>query len=220
MRFRKAIALVSLLTLCFVLAPRSAKSATINTIVIDDLTDTITFTDATGRVGLPTSPAVPACGAANLELCALTLSAPPNATVASTTLLATFLLSEPGTFAPSGTAGNGCIGTQPLAPLGCVSDGFASVFTTPSLVTFTVHSDTEFPNAPCPAIQPTGVSGCNQIETGAPQLVGSVTWTDGTKDSIYLESDIDVVPEPASLILFGSGLVMVGEFLRRGLRSV
>ena len=221
MRFRKAMLLANFFTVCFVLASQSAKATTItNTILIDDKTDTVTVTDPTDRVG-PSLSTVPTCGIANVEECALTLSAPPNSTASANTLLSTFLLREPGTI---GLIGNGCTGSHPLAPLGCVSDGFASVFTTPSLVTFTVHSDTsvsgqEVLNAPCPTIQPSGVIGCNLTESGGPQLVGSVTWTDTSGnvviDKIFLESDVSEAPEPSSLILFGSGLVIAAGFLRR-----
>jgi hypothetical protein len=78
MRFRKAMVLANFLTVCLVLAFQSAKATTITgTILIDDDTDTVTVTDPTGRVG-PSGSTVPTCGIANVELCALTLSAPPT----------------------------------------------------------------------------------------------------------------------------------------------
>src|SRR6266576_2670365 len=100
MRFRKAILFASLMLLCFLLPAQSAKADTINTIIVNDNTDTITVTTDTtgGRVG-PSGSTVPTCGGANVELCGLTLSAPANSTVdpSRTTLLPTFLLREPGT---------------------------------------------------------------------------------------------------------------------------
>ena len=60
---------------------------------------------------------------------------------------------------------------------------------------------------------------CNAPETGGPQLVGTITWSGGITDRILIESDKEgVVPEPATLVLLGSGLAMTGGFLRRRLR--
>jgi hypothetical protein len=66
----------------------------------------------------------------------------------------------------------------------------------------------EGPGVPCAL-----VGGCRAIETGMVQNLGDIKWSDGTVDQINFKSG--VAPEPASLILFGSGLVLVGGFLRR-----
>jgi hypothetical protein len=51
--------------------------------------------------------------------------------------------------------------------------------------------------------------GCAFVENGEPQLVATVTWSDGTIDSIYVRSDAEPVPvpEPTSLVLLGGGLL-------------
>jgi hypothetical protein len=62
------------------------------------------------------------------------------------------------------------------------------------------------------------------VENGLPQLVRTISWTSltpggGTRtDNIYAVSDPE--SEPATLILFGSGLVLAGGFLRRHRRPV
>jgi hypothetical protein len=47
--------------------------------------------------------------------------------------------------------------------------------------------------------------GCLFTETGGLQTLGTVTWSDGDVDTIYFKSDIDAVPEPASLLLLVIG---------------
>ena len=92
------------------------------------------------------------------------------------------------------------------------------ITTLPGSAAFVFDSDLpalEGVPVPCPA-----VIGCNAAETGGPQLVGTITWSGGTTDRIFIESDREgVVPEPATLILLGSGLAMTGGFLRRRLLS-
>jgi hypothetical protein len=113
-----------------------------------------------------------------------------------------------------------------LPPGGSLSPGMTSLLGA-STVVFTFHSGPppltpggpESNLGPCPIIQISLVVGCNVIETGAPQLAGTITWSNGTlapttTDNIILASD-GVEPEPATLILFGSGLVIAGGFLRR-----
>jgi hypothetical protein len=46
------------------------------------------------------------------------------------------------------------------------------------------------------------------FETGLPQLASTVTWSDGRVDTFYFVSDTSEVPEPASLLLLGTGLVI------------
>ncbi len=60
-------------------------------------------------------------------------------------------------------------------------------------------SETPFPNS-CSAL----AGGCQIIETGFEQLAGTVTWNDGTVDTITFISDTEV-PEPASFLLMLPG---------------
>ena len=54
---------------------------------------------------------------------------------------------------------------------------------------------------------------CDMLETGNKQRAGTINWVDSTgsvvaTDDVYFLPD---VPEPASLILFGSNLVIGGD---------
>lgn len=55
---------------------------------------------------------------------------------------------------------------------------------------------------------------CQIAETGQVQPVFSVTWSNGTTDTIQFASDVDT-PEPASLILLATGLLGVAGAARR-----
>jgi hypothetical protein len=237
MRFRKAMVLVNFLTVCFMLVSQSAKADTVDplahNIIINDLGGTVVVQDnMPGRVGPSAIAGFQTCGALNLETCAISLLAPaggptPFAPIGASIIPATYLLSEPGTVNVPLSCTGGAIQS-----LGCVSDGLNSTFVPgsilPPLISLKFSSDTtvngqEFPNAPCPTVQSlTLVPGCNRDEDGTPQLVDVIKWSDGTIDNIYIQSDIavGVEPEPASMILFGSGLVMAGGFLRRRRRVV
>jgi len=90
------------------------------------------------------------------------------------------------------------------------------ITTTPGAAAFVFDSDLPtvegLSTVPCLGL-------CNAPETGGPQLVGTITWSGGITDRILIESDKEgVVPEPATLVLLGSGLAMTGGFLRRRLR--
>lgn len=58
-------------------------------------------------------------------------------------------------------------------------------------------------------------------ETGGPVPLGFVQWQSGNMDTFFAASDVETtVPEPTSLILFGSGLAIAGGILRRRRKRV
>jgi len=199
MRFWKAISVASLLMVGSVLAGQSAHA---DTIVFHDLTDTVTV-DGSGRLG-PVAPNTVECNA--LEVCRVTLNAPTGYVFSSSTLpTGLYRIREPGGVT--------------------VSDRFfitPSTFVTGSTsVQFTFDSDVLEPGVvPCSSV--TGI--CNVVENGLLQIIpGTITWSPNgiavpssapnIVDNVGFTSDVE--PEPASLILFGSGLVIAGGFLRR-----
>ena len=190
MRFRKALLLFSLLMVCSMLAAETAKA---DTIVFHDLTDTVTV-DGSSRLA-PVSPAVVMCVG---ELCTVRLNAPTGYTFSSTTLPLLYRIAE---------SAGGTVSDRLLHPVFVVGSSF---------VQFTFDSDVFEPGV-VPCTTPGGVGTCDVVENGLLQLAGTITWSKTGSpniiDSVGFESD--VVPEPASLILFGSGLAIAGAFLRR-----
>lgn len=63
----------------------------------------------------------------------------------------------------------------------------------------------------------TQVGRCQLVEDGTAQEARTVTWSDGTVDSIQFQSDVETsaTPEPGTLALFGSGLISVLGLMRR-----
>jgi hypothetical protein len=174
---------------------------------------TITFVDTGDAVtvtGLPGGTIT--CGTANVnEMCTIPLPTPAGAhATVGTTLPLFFHLAEPG------TSGILC-GDGNLGP--CVSDGLHLVLgPNGSTATLIFQSD------PPGALEPVGlpacivsalVGGCQLTEDGTAQTVGIIKWSDGSVYTIKIESDALESPEPGSLILLGSGLVIAGGFFRR-----
>ena len=60
------------------------------------------------------------------------------------------------------------------------------------------------------------IGGCSLSEDGTVQYLGTVTWSDGSVDSISFQGDVDPVPtpEPSSLILLASALILVAGVRR------
>jgi PEP-CTERM motif len=232
MRFLKAMVPFSLLMTCF-----SVKAGTIQPtihnvdIIFHDLTDVVMVSESGQQtLGSCSEPGD----------CTIPLSAPSSGAVVMSVggpegtegVFFPFVhLAEPNTF------GTLC---APLPPNGipqpgpCISDGLNTSFlvngsmtSTPigaNSVQFKFNSDNDSGGLPsCSTAAMKG--GCQFIENGTEQEVQTIAWFDATTgaitiDHIEIQSDFPEVPEPASLILFGSGLVMAGAFLRRHSRSV
>ncbi|MFY9528128.1 MAG: PEP-CTERM sorting domain-containing protein, partial [Candidatus Acidiferrales bacterium] len=63
------------------------------------------------------------------------------------------------------------------------------------------------------------LGGCQMREDGTEQTGITITWSNGTKDTIKFASDVEstsAVPEPSSVLLVGSGLLgLVGSVRRK-----
>jgi hypothetical protein len=61
-------------------------------------------------------------------------------------------------------------------------------------------------------------NGCQLTEDGTVQFAIAVNWSDGTQDTVNFQSGPAPVPEPASMLLLGTGLVGLAGVVRRKLR--
>ena len=166
--------------------------------------DDITFLDGTDHLSFTTSSSSSrisvVCSDTPAEQCIATIQSPGSSFFSSSSISSsgTLLISEPN---------------------GRVSDTITN-FLIPSVddtfqVTFTSDSDT-----------PSGIfaSSCSSLpadpciaETGSIQTAETITWSDGTVDTIKFQSDLDstAVPEAGTLLLLGSGLGSLAAWSRR-----
>jgi hypothetical protein len=92
-----------------------------------------------------------------------------------------------------------------------VSDRFVFAFSSPTEYQFQFASDTDGAFFGTCAL----VGHCQLVEDGTVQEARTITWSDGTVDTIQFQSDVEPVPEPGTLVLFGSGLLSLVGLARR-----
>jgi hypothetical protein len=198
------------------LAAGSVRADTISgeTITFKDLTDGKPIVDEAGGSRFNCT--------LNIEFASCTLTAPTNASYQSNDI------------SPTGKPGDGKFlvepGPSPVPGENAISDlltwegANTNPNTGPIAASFLFQSDSGVALGGCPAdLQK--FPQCFFFEDGTAQKVGTITWFDGTNfivDTIQIQSDVNeppeptsTVPEPGTLVLFGSGLVSVIGFARR-----
>lgn len=65
------------------------------------------------------------------------------------------------------------------------------------------------------ACGPANFMPCTIIENGGIQTALTVSWSDGSIDTINFQSDVAPVPEPSSFLLLVAGLTLVGLWMHR-----
>jgi hypothetical protein len=181
------------------LATPTVKADTTDTVVFNDVEGvTISATAPAGRLdfGLSDCPN-PGDSIPNSEECSLSL-APPSlgATVTSTTLATFTYIAE-----PNGADLSDALLAEPINP-----------GKSPNWLLDFLSRDTPVVGG-CAHL-----GGCAITENGLVQTIGTITWSDGTIDTVEFQSGVTGVPEPASLVLLGAGFL--GLFLLRRRKQI
>jgi hypothetical protein len=213
---RKPILLLVLAGVVFICPtiPANATVTPVTTITFNDATDMLSAAisgsgsaSASATCGVSSFPVWGGTSLIPFEYCTGSILAPSGTHLDSLASLPLF------NFIGGGTAGATVSDSFAYVP---VYDRYTGAQTS---VKFIFLSDlpnnlgVEGPGVPCAL-----VGGCRVTETGIVQNLGDIKWSDGTVDHITFSSS--VAPEPASLMLFGSGLGIAAVFLRRRRRLV
>jgi PEP-CTERM motif-containing protein len=186
---------------CLILGSLAVGSARADTITFVDTSNTITVThdgsDHTVALFNTQTSSFGSCSADETFQCDVFISSPAGATTAS-----------PPTSLNIAEAG--------VDPTLAVSD-YLDVPTIEDSPSYLVIFASDRPNDPSSTIGLTPIPGPVTTETGGVQTAFTLSWTDGTSDTIRFQSDLDPVPEPGTLTLFGSGILSLVGLARKRL---
>ena len=170
------------------------------TITFKDANEAISAstTDTSNRVQVVECPDL----AAPFENCIVHVSQPSaGATISSANFPfqpgnTTVLIGDPG-----GSTISDLLGYGPCSLPNCSGGGTSG----PPFVAYNLNFNSDpSTEAPFGSLGDSCSGGCQVIETGAEQLAGTVTWSDGSVDTINFNSDTEV-PEPSSFLLILPG---------------
>ena len=169
--------------------------------------DTITFVDTTNTITVTHSGSQH-----NVVLFNTQTSTPGSCSDTESFQCDIFITSPTGATPTSSTTGLN-VSEAGVDPTQAVSD---SVFAQQNATSYLVIFASDPPGDPGAVLGLTPLPGAPSIsETGGVQTAFTLSWSDGTSDTIQFQSDLDPVPEPGTLILFASGLVSVMGLARR-----
>ena len=165
--------------------------------------DDVTFLDASGSMSVNTSSSR-ITATCTTEQCNAMIVAPQAATFSSTSLFPPLHISE-----LNGTISDTLDSLPTCAATPCGQDALASFQSDDDSGAglFGGQTCADFSN-PC------------ITENGSVQQGGTITWDNGTVDTIFFKSDFErtpEVPEPGTLVLLGSGLISLVGFARRNI---
>jgi PEP-CTERM motif len=185
-----AATLVVVVSMAVAAAPSRASSSTVT---FNDLTDTLTASATSNRI-------TTTCGFIHITLMGRNLT-PEGCTATITGPSGSSSFTAPSMVFIGGD--NGQLSDLIMISPGAIADT--------ALVTFASDPIEEMPFT-C-----SDVGGCAITENGRLQLGAQIKWNnrDHTKDKIKFASDVEMVPEPASLVLLGGGLLAMAGYIRR-----